>query len=187
MVRPPDHIVTDRLTLRRWAPVHAVPMKAAIDASLAHLQAWMPWATAEPTPLPDLGQRLAQFGADFDAGHRWLYGVFPPDETVVLGGVGLHPMTDPKAPADSLEIGYWLRADMTGKGYATEAVRAVSHLPGIALVQIRCDPRNARSAAVARRLGFHHSATLLGNATTPAGRPRDTMIWQLSHQGKQVR
>lgn len=66
-------------------------MKAAIDASLAHLQAWMPWAMAEPTALPDLTARLAQFVADFDAGKEWLYGIFPPVESEVLGGIGLHP------------------------------------------------------------------------------------------------
>ena len=179
-MRPPDRIPTDRLVLQRWQPNHAGLLKAAIDANLGHLQAWMPWAAAEPTPLPELALRLTRFSLDFDAGRWWLYGIFPPDETVVFGGLGLHPT------ADSVAIGYWLRADVTGRGYATEAVRAVAHLPGIAHAEIRCDPDNVRSAAVAQRLGFRHTTTLLGNATTPSGQPRDTMIWQLSHPPKPI-
>ncbi len=179
-MQPPDRIPTDRLVLQRWQPEHAIRLKAAIDANLGHLQAWMPWAAAEPTPLPELALRLTQFSIDFNAGRRWLYGIFAPDETEVLGGLGLHPRPDVVA------IGYWLRADMTGRGYATEAVRTVAHLPGIARVEIRCDPDNVRSAAVAHRLGFHHTTTLHGNATTPSGQPRDTMIWQLSHQQKPI-
>jgi RimJ/RimL family protein N-acetyltransferase len=46
-VQPPDRHATARLVLRRWRPADAALMKAAIDASLAHLQAWMPWANAE--------------------------------------------------------------------------------------------------------------------------------------------
>ena len=175
-MQPPDRIPTDRLVLQRWQPEHAPLLKAAIDANLAHLQAWMPWAAAEPTELPALGLRLAQFTADFDAGARWLYGIFPPDESAVLGGLGLHP-----AP-DGVEIGYWLRADVTGRGYLTEAVRAALTLPGMVEVVIRCDPQNTRSVAVAARLGFHHATTLIGNTTTPSGEPRDTMIWRLSKQ-----
>lgn len=175
-MQPPDRIPTDRLVLQRWQLEHAPLLKAAIDANLAHLQAWMPWAAAEPTELPELGLRLARFSADFDAGVRWLYGICPPNEAAVLGGLGLHPTKD------GMEIGYWLRSDHTGKGYITEAVRAALALPGMIQAEIRCDPLNTRSAAVAARLGFRHTTTLVGNTTTPSGTPRDTMIWQLSPQ-----
>ncbi len=64
----------------------------------------------------------------------------------------------PFAAADYLEIGYWLDRQATGQGYATEAARALFDLarrvPGIAQVEIHCDPRNLPSAAVPRRLGF---------------------------------
>jgi RimJ/RimL family protein N-acetyltransferase len=60
--------------------------------------------------------------------------------------------------ADHLEIGYWLRADATGQGFATEAARAALELalavPHIERVTIHCDERNASSAAVPQRLGF---------------------------------
>lgn len=62
------------------------------------------------------------------------------------------------ASADRVEIGYWLRSDATGQGYATEAVQsllmAVERLPGVRSVEIHCDARNRASAAVPHRLGF---------------------------------
>ncbi len=125
--------------------------------------------------MPDLVRRLARFSAEFDAGQRWLYGIFLPDESAILGGLGLHPTTD---EPHVVEIGYWLRADVSGQGYATEAVRAATHLPGVAEALIHCDPRNLRSAAVARRLGFRHITTLPSAAVTPSGEPRDTMVWR---------
>ena len=46
-------------------------------------------------------------------------------------------------------------------------------------VEIHCDPDNVASTAVARKLGYRHDATLRRRATTPAGKPRDTMIWSM--------
>lgn len=44
-------------------------------------------------------------------------------------------------------------------------------------VEIRCDPANAASAAIPRKLGFTHEATLRGRSTTETGAPRDSMVW----------
>jgi RimJ/RimL family protein N-acetyltransferase len=154
-----------------------------VDASLAHLQAWMPWAMAEPTPLAGIEARLAGFAEDFDAGRQWLYGLFTPDQARVLGGIGLEPLTSSPAGApDAVELGYWLRADATGRGLATEAARAAvdlaASLPGIGRIEIHCDPRNVASAAVPRRLGFRHTRTVSAGRLTPEGAPRDTMVWE---------
>lgn len=46
------------------------------------------------------------------------------------------------------------------------------------------DPRNVRSVAVARRAGFRHVKTLVGDALSPSGAPRDTMVWVRSAPGR---
>ncbi|HZW90612.1 MAG TPA: GNAT family N-acetyltransferase, partial [Myxococcaceae bacterium] len=106
----------------------------------------------------------------------WGFGLFERASGDVVGSVGLHRREAP----DALEIGYWIRTDVMGRGFATEAVRALTGigLGQAARVEIRCDPRNARSIAVARRAGFRHLTTLVGSSTTPAGEPRDTMVWE---------
>lgn len=178
---PPNEIPTQRLVLRRWRTADASLLKATIDDNLAHLQEWMPWALAEPSPIERIEERLVLFEQQFDNGAEWLYGIRSRADDALLGGTGLHPRIGP----DGLEIGYWLRANATGKGYATEAARALTEValgqPGIERVQIRCDPRNVASAAIPRRLGFHHILTI-ENEQTPQGEPRDTMVWEITRE-----
>ena len=164
----PAELRTARLVLRRWRPDDAPRLHAALAPSVAHLAPWIPWAVAEPSPVPELEQRLARFGESFDAAREWLWAILSADEREVLGGIGLHPRDAggrvPFDAADRVEIGYWLHVDATGRGYATEAVRAVLAvalaLPHVSHVEIRCDARNAPSAAIPRRLGFRHARTL---------------------------
>jgi RimJ/RimL family protein N-acetyltransferase len=179
-VRPPERIDTDRLVLRRWQAGDACALKAAIDSSLAHLQAWMPWALNEPSELSVIEHRIGEFEANFAAGKEWLYGILDGAAREVLGGAGLHQRGEP----GGLEIGYWLRTDQTGHGFATESARALVRVGivdlGAEWIEIRCDPRNARSAAIPERLGFRHIATLERNTLTSTGEPRDTAVWQLT-------
>jgi RimJ/RimL family protein N-acetyltransferase len=72
-----------------------------------------------------------------------------------LGGLSLHGI-DQKI--GKFEIGYWLKADQAGKGYASEAVAGMTRLLfenyNAQKLEIRCDSRNAPSMALAERLGF---------------------------------
>jgi len=178
-VVPPGPIRTGRLLLRAWRREDAALLKEAVDDSLIELKRWMPWAASEPSPLESFVERIEKFRRAFDEGRDWTYGVLDPDGTRALGSAGLHARGEP----GRLEIGYWIRSGETGKGLATEVasalVRRAFDLHGVQAVEIRCDPLNVASAAVPRRLGFRHVATLEGNETTPGGSPRDTMVWVL--------
>ncbi len=176
----PECIATSRLVLRSWQVSDAPRLKAALDANLEHLRAWMPWAIGEPSPLPVIEERLARFAADFTAGSEWLFGIFSADEETLIGGCGLHP----RIGLGSLEIGYWVQRVLCRRGYATEAAGALTETafahPEIERLEIRCDPRNVASAGVPRRLGYRHVATLQHDAVTPEGNPRPTMVWELT-------
>jgi RimJ/RimL family protein N-acetyltransferase len=176
----PDEIPTRRLVLRRWRKPDAPLLKAAIDANLAHLQAWMPWAASEPSELEVIEQRIALFEEQFDSGTEWLFSIRSRATDEVLGATGLHPRIGP----DGLEIGYWLRADAMGNGFATEAADALTRVAlrqsGIARVQIRCDPKNVASAGIPRRLGYRHLHTIENETLTPSGATRDTMVWEIT-------
>lgn len=176
----PDQLRTERLVLARWRVAHAATLGRALEANVDHLRAWIPWRIAEPATLPALEQRLAGFEADFDNAREWVYALFLPDESDVLGAFGLYPRDAtgrvPSAAADRLELGYWLRADVVGHGYATEAGAALIDLVRahgtFTQLEIRCDQRNARSAAVPVRLCFRHAETV-GEPGSDA-----TMIWR---------
>lgn len=176
--RFPPTVVTERLLMRPWAVDDAPLLKRAIDENLDHLQAWMPWAMEEPSPLDVIERRIARFAADFAAGTDGVYGIFLRADGGVVGGTGLHGRVD-----EGLEIGYWIHRAHCRRGYATEAAAGLTAaafaMPGVDQVQIRCDPANATSAAIPRRLGFRHVETIVADTVTPLGAPRDTMVWQL--------
>jgi len=127
----PSAVRTQRLLLRRQHPDDARLIKEAVDTSLEHLQASVAWAQAAPEALSVLQTRLAASAAAFDAGEDWTFSILDQASTRVLGGVGLHqPETAlvTLVGPGALEAGYWLRADATGHGYATEATACVVEL-----------------------------------------------------------
>lgn len=181
---PAYRIETERLVIRCWEPVDAALLKEAIDASREHLLPWMPWAKHEPTDLQTKIERLRQFRGNFDLGRDFVYGVFDLDETSVLGGTGLHTRIEKTAPEFAArEIGYWIHKDHINQGLATEVSAALTkvafEIDGVDRLEIHCDPDNIRSAAVPRKLGYRHEATLARRLRTTAGEPRETMIWTL--------
>ena len=163
----PEWVRTPRQLLRPWRAEDAAVLRPVLQANQTHLGDWIPRHVSEPAPLPQLATRLAGFGAAFAADQEWRYALFTPDGSAVLGEVSLFPRNAagrvPFVAADRVEIGYWLRADRTGQGLATEAAEAVlviaGALPSLGHAEIRCDARNGPSGAVPRRLGFVLAAT----------------------------
>ena len=182
---PPTQLRTERLLLRCWRAEDAAELALVLAANTARLGAWIPRQVAEAAPVPELARRLAGFADRFHADIEWRYGLFSPDEQLMLGEASLFPRSAdgrvPLASADRVEIGYWLREDATGQGFATEAARALvaeaSMLPGVQHVEIRCDARNERSAAVPRRLGFRLVAPEGDPAAARADAPPRDMLW----------
>lgn len=163
----PATIRTPRLLLRRQHPSDALSIKEAVDSSLAHLKASVAWAQAVPEPLEVLAERLAAAAAAFDAGEAWTFSILDQAMTRVLGAIGLH---QPDAAlvalvgSGTLETGYWLRADATGHGYATEATSSLVELAfarlGVQRIVVCHDPANVASEGIPRRLGFRCLGTV---------------------------
>ncbi len=179
MPAPAYRIVTPRLVVRCWNPADAPLLAEAVTASVEHLRPWMPWVQAEPEELEAKVQRLRGFRANFDTDKDYVYAIFTPDEREAVGGTGLHP----RVGEGALEIGYWISIRHVGRGYATEAAAALTRVAfdvhAVERMEIRCDPRNEASAAVPRKLGYTHEATLRGNVRGVDGSRRDTMVWSL--------
>lgn len=145
---------------------------------------------AEPVPLPRLIERLEACVVAFDEGREWRFGIFARDSLDLIGEVGLYPRAAvgrvPFESADHIEIGYWLRSDVTGQGFASEASRAVFDfartLPRLTRVVIRCDEHNARSSAIPRRLGFQLAETIVQPSVTANKTPVRLQVWEYGLQ-----
>lgn len=174
---PAYRVITPRLVLRCWAPEDAPKLQASIDASLKELRRFMPWAVAEPEPVEAKTIRLRHFRGQFDLGQDFVYGIFDRDEREVIGGAGLHTRQGPYIR----EIGYWIATAHTKKGYATEAASALLQVAfrvdGVPRVEIRCEPDNVASVAVAKKLGMKLEGTLRANTVRHDGSVRDTLLF----------
>lgn len=175
----PELITSERLELRAPALDHVVDLTAAVRSSLPELKAWMPWATdAYDEAGAEQGVRAAI--AAFVTKADFRYHMFETGGRLV-GSTGLHRI---KWSVPRFEIGYWLRTDAAGKGYASEAVRALSKVAfqqlGAQRVDIRCDDRNEASAAVALRCGYHLEGVLRNYTVGPDGTVRDERVYALT-------
>ena len=160
-VGPPYRIETERLVIRCYDPAtDAATLKECVDSSIDHLLPWMPWAVHEPQTLEEKTELLRRFRGNFDLGEDFPYGVYERDESRQLGGTGLHTRGGPA----SFEIGYFIRADAVGQGYATELTavltRVAFELAEAQRVDIKIVPENARSIRVPEKLGYTLEGTL---------------------------
>jgi RimJ/RimL family protein N-acetyltransferase len=138
----------------------------------------MPWVHDEPEPFEQKQKRVLRFRGLFDLQEDYVYGIFDPNETRLIGGTGLHT----RLGANELEIGYWIHKDYTSKGLVTEStaalVKVAFEVIHIHRVEIHCDPGNHASAAIPRKLGFTHEGTLRAK-TSFLDHWSDSMIWGL--------
>jgi RimJ/RimL family protein N-acetyltransferase len=175
----PYRVETDRLVLRCWEPRDAALLKEAVDSSLDHLRAWMPWTAHEPQSVEAKAERLRVFRGEFDLDRDYVYGILSRDERLVIGSSGLHTRSD----AGCLEIGYWIRTSHARQGLATETasalVKVAFELAKNERVEIHCHPENAASAAIPRKLGFTHEVTRRQVSRDADGALCDLMIWTL--------
>ncbi|MFB7652595.1 MULTISPECIES: GNAT family N-acetyltransferase [unclassified Streptomyces] len=169
---------TDRLVLRRWR-----------DSDLA------PWAAmnADPEVREHLGDPLtreqsdasvAGFQADFDRrGYGW-WAVEVRATGEFIGFAGLDEVEE-GLPFTGVEIGWRLARSAWGRGYASEAARAVlAHgfevldLPEILAVTTAT---NVRSQAVMRRIGMtRDAADDFDDPDAPEGPLRPNVLFRIA-------
>lgn len=157
----PETVMTERLLLRAPRPGDGPELRAAIEDSLDELRPWMPWAEEVPN-ADEAEENVRQAHAHFVLRRDLRFHIYRRDEPErLVGSTGLHRID---WDAGRFEIGYWVRTSCAGQGIATEAARAMATLAfrelGANRVEIWCDARNERSAAVARTLGFRLEGTL---------------------------
>lgn len=174
----PTSFETKRLVIRRPEPGDGPEVNAAIRETWDDLHEWMPWATRRPTE-EESEEFVRRAHAKFVQREDLLFFFFERGARTLVGGGGLHRI-DWKVP--SFDIGYWCRKRFQGEGYVTEAAGGIADFAverlGARRLVVTCDAENEKSAAVARRIGFAHEATLK-NARRHhlSGELRDSLVF----------
>ncbi|MDP9225362.1 MAG: GNAT family N-acetyltransferase [Actinomycetota bacterium] len=150
-------ITTPRLRLAPSAVEHADSLWSAVEASLPELRRWMPWAS------DDTYERNRDFLTMCENGwaknEAWTFTIFEADRAA--GTLGLASFD---VVLNSAELGYWLRSDLTGRGYMTEAAAALVEFGfgGLKLhrIELRAGVENYDSNRVAEKVGFQRGGVL---------------------------
>ncbi len=181
LIDVPERIATERLVLRAPRRGDGQRVNDAIRVSHAALAPWMPWAGTMPTVDESevhCRRQQARFILREDLVMLMFERNADGDEGELVGGSGLHRID---WSLRRFEIGYWRKAGCEGRGYVTEAVRALSRMAFDSLaarrVEIRMDDNNVKSWQVAERAGFTLEAILRFDAATPQGEPRSTRVY----------
>ena len=173
----PNRFETQRMILRPPLAGDGRALNDAIRESYESLSRWMPWARNMPA-IADSEQWARENAAKYRKHEDFPILLFDKATDELIGASGVHPR-DWYVP--KFEIGYWVRASREGQGYVTEAVIALTTFAfeqlGAARMDIRCDARNMRSAAVARRAGYGLEATLRRDMRANDDTLRDTLVF----------
>lgn len=174
---------TPRLILRRWRPTDRAPF-AALNADPA-VMAFLPstLTRSESDALADtIEAKMAARGYD-------LWALEIPGATDFAGFTGLSVPSFEAPFTPCVEIGWRLAAAHWGRGYATEAARAVlAHAwdaVGLDEVVSFTAAGNARSRAVMSRLGMKHDpAADFDHPRLPLGHPlRRHVLYRVARPG----
>ena len=157
--RHPARIPIDEdIELRLLTKGHANMLFALTARNRDYLRQWLPWVDGTQSPTDtmrfiDEGRDQLRRNDGFHAGIWYC--------RELVGVIGYHYWN---WTLRKTEIGYWLAASRQGKGIVTRSCRALVDYAfrnlGLNRIEIRTAVGNARSRAVAERLGFAQEGVL---------------------------
>ena len=169
-------IETERLILREieeddWESVHRYAREPAVGRFLI-------WGPNTEQQTKNHVRDLQAFRLE-DPRKRAVLGIVIKDSGEFIGGVGLTRLS---ADASEAEVGYSLHPDHWGRGYATEAARAMIGLGfgewRLHRVIARCDPENIGSARVMEKCGMRREGHFR-KCTMCKGEWRDRVLYAI--------
>ncbi|MEU4119375.1 GNAT family protein [Kitasatospora sp. NPDC028055] len=150
--------LAENAELRPLEPWQAPEFLAHIDRARAHTDPWIPWAT-RTTDLDSARATLQRYADGQAADSSRIYGIWR-DGTLVGGVMFVHFDTR----SGNCEIGAWTEPAGEGGGLITAAVRRLLDYAfttrGLHRAEWWCSAANARSRAVAQRVGMQREGVL---------------------------
>tara|TARA_R110002124_G_scaffold287216_1_gene471425 strand:- start:121318 stop:121962 length:645 start_codon:yes stop_codon:yes gene_type:complete len=167
----PIPITTPRLILRPPQSGDGAELTCAVQETWDSLNQWMPWAADQDAATEDFYEGwVREEAALFLRRDNLGFLAFDRDTGRLIGSTGLHRID---WSLGNFEIGYWVRQDEQGQGYATEIANALTRYAFQALnartVLIGHSEGNNKSRSVIQRLGFTSSGFMPNSTRLPAG------------------
>lgn len=126
------------------------------DKSRAFLTPWEPIWPADDLTRAAFRRRLRRYQREIREDHAYPFFIFREEDHVLLGGCTISGVQ--RGVQQSCTLGYWAGERHAGRGYVTEAVRALIPFVFEELklhrLQAACLPENERSRSVLRKCGF---------------------------------
>lgn len=170
------HLETERLIIRPIAPEDAHDCFAI--TSDPRVLAMMV-ATELHTTIEQAEQYIAEIRVQYEKDNTGLWAVVEKGSKKVIGLCGL---IEYKARFRRAELCYMFAYDVWGKGYATEACRAVAdygfEVMNLNRIEAPVDPENIASIHVLKKLGMQCEG-LLRQRVISNGQPRDRNMYGL--------
>ena len=177
----PDEIEAGAVSLHRRRLADVPELRTAIEVSLHELAAFLDWAAHGVPDREALEAAVVERDAEVTAGREFEYVLREAGSGQVVGEAGGSLSDD----GEAVDIGYWIRSDRTGRGYATAAASALttvvfSSYPDVARVEIRMDKGNTRSQGVPRRLGFRLVGEEVFDGEPLRGQTGEGFVWAMA-------
>jgi RimJ/RimL family protein N-acetyltransferase len=171
----PDELKSDRIILKKNSMEWVSEMYQNVNNERGRLREFLPWV--------DQTKCIEDEVKYIELTHRWWqeqktydYSFFRQTDGVYLGNGGVHTIDWNN---EQVELGYFIWQPFEGQGYVSELVKVLEEASfkiGFYRVEIRCDPKNIRSIAVAQRMGYRQEGRLRQNQLNGSQR-RDTLIF----------
>jgi len=172
--RYPD-LQTERLILKPTTAAMGPGLVEAKNRSLPELRRWMAWAEDEDQSGTLEFALRAENARAQGVAHNFC--IFFEDE--IVGNVGLDQVN---MMIGSAMLGYWLRTDLSGRGFMTEGAGAVVNhafrILGLHRLELHAALDNHASIRVAEKLGFQRRG-ILRDATYADGAWMDVYAYDL--------
>ncbi len=151
----PIEISSTRLLLRPYRPGEGRLYVDMYRENGAHLMEFMPEELRGMKTEADGERQIQRMLHAWQDRELFIFGAWDTETGLYVGEAYL---ANPDWTVPSLELGYFVVATQTGRGFATEAGAAVVAVAfeqfGVERIDLQCQADNVASARVAERLGF---------------------------------
>lgn len=175
-----EMISGELVVARAYQEEHIDPLFTAVSESIPELARYETWCHPGYT-REEAAHYVAWWRKAWPEESAFYFAVEEQGTGHFLGSCGLSDLCMEHRRA---ALGFWIRSTRTGKGYATDAARAVMRLGfeelGLARIELEIAVDNGASRRVAEKLGCTMEGVLRQRLILPAG-PTDTAIYSLLH------